>query len=151
MREVRQQGVTLVEIVVVVTLVAILALALYPLISTAYESWRTTDRRAELLQVGRTGMEKLVRETRKAKDLRSCTDSQYIDFFPDWATSTVYRFNYDNTSELEFGTQSPVFINDSLAAPIDSFSYTTYTRRNQTGKTRHRQINAFRFKFEVSD
>lgn len=144
-------GITLVEVIIVIFIVAVLAFALFPLISTTYNSWRIADRRIETLEIGRVGMSKISREIRKAYDLRSCTDPTYIDFYPDWASSTVYRINYDGAENIEFGTQTPVFVNDSLASPVDSFSYTAYSRRMDTGITRHRVVNSFRFRFEVSD
>lgn len=143
---------TIVELMIVVALVAVLAAAMMPLISTTYESWRTADRRAELLQVGRVGMDKMSRELRRAYDLKDTSNALLIDFYPDWASSTPFRFNYDNASnmELQFGTTTPVFINDSLAAPIDSFTYKTYTRRLETGAA-FRRVNAFVTTFTVSD
>jgi prepilin-type N-terminal cleavage/methylation domain-containing protein len=148
-----QNGVTLVEMLIVVALVAVLATALYPLISTTYESWRTADRRSELLQVGRVGMDKMARELRRAYDLNDTSNPLYIDIYPDWAPSTPFRFNYDNTSnmQIEFGTSTPVFVRDSLAAPIDSFTYKTYTRRLEPNWVSFRRVNAFIVKFTVSD
>lgn len=151
MKNKNSKGITLVEILIVVGVVAILALAMYPLIETTYTSWRHADRRTELLQIGRVGMDKMTREIRKAYDLYSCTDSLYIDFYPDWASDTVFRFNWNNATDLEYGTQTPVFINDSLVAPVVDFDYTTYTRQMNTGVTRARQVNAFRIAFKVTD
>lgn len=144
------KGITLVEILIVVGVVAILALSLYPLIETTYTSWRHADRRTELLQIGRVGMDKMSWEIRKAYDLYSCTDSLYIDFYPDWASDTAFRFNWNNATDLEYGTQTP-FLNDSLVAPVVDFDYTTYTRQMNTGITRARQVNAFRIAFKVTD
>jgi len=148
----RIKGVTLIELIVVLALIAILALALYPLISTTYNSWRVADSRIEVLQVGRLGMNKIGRDLRRAYDLVSCTDSTYIDFYPDWATTTAFRANWSTgtTFLLEFGTQAP-FVNDYLAGPIDDFEYLTYTRRMATAVTRHRRVNSFLLSFDVSD
>lgn len=151
MKNKNSKGITLVEILIVVGVVAILALAMYPLIETTYTSWRHADRRTELLQIGRVGMDKMTREIRKAYDLYSCTDSLYIDFYPDWASDTVFRFNWNNATDLEYGTPPTVFINDSLVAPVVDFDYTTYTRQMNTGVTRARQVNAFRIAFKVTD
>jgi type II secretory pathway pseudopilin PulG len=151
------KGISLVEILIVIGVVAILALALYPLIESTYANWRHADRRIELLQVGRTGMDKMSREIRKAYDIYSSNNPSYIDFYPDWATNTamawatgsVFRFNYDGASQLEFGTQSATL--DSLMAPVDEFEYTTYDRRQNESVARSRQVNSFKFRFEVSD
>ncbi|HOO56007.1 MAG TPA: type II secretion system protein [bacterium] len=143
------KGLTLIEILVVVFVMAILALALFPLIETTYNSWRLADRRVESLMVGRTGMDKLSREIRKAFDLAEASDPLYIDFYPDWASGTKYRFDYDNVSDfrlIQLGTAT-----DSLAAPIDSFEYVTYTRRLDEDVTEHRRVNAFKFRYDVSD
>ncbi len=147
------RGITLIELIVVVAIVGVLALGLYPLVRTTYNSWRAADRKVELVQIGRVGMDKMVRELRKAYDLSSVSNPLLIDFYPEWASSTSTRINYDNANymQLEFGTATPVFINDSLAAPIDSFTYTTYDRRLNTGTTQAQQVTAFRFMFKVSD
>jgi len=153
MKRLGVRGITLIELLVVVAIVGILALGLYPLVRTTYNSWRTADRKVELVQIGRVGMDKMVREIRKAYDLSSVSNPLLIDFYPEWASSTVTRINYDNANymQLEFGTATPVFENDSLAAPIDSFTYTTYDRRLNTGTTFAQKTTAFRLMFKVSD
>ena len=152
MQRKHEKGLTLVELIVVIGLMAVLAATLMPLIQTTFNSWRVADRRIEVVQVGRLGMDKIGRELRRAYDLASCTDSAYIDFYPDWATTTEFRVNWSTGSTylLEFGTQAP-FINDYLAGPIDEFEYLTYTRRMTTAVTAHRKVNSFLFDFKVSD
>ena len=54
-----QKGITLVELIVVIAVVAVISAALFPLVSSTYESWRAADRRVELLRVGRTAMDKI--------------------------------------------------------------------------------------------
>lgn len=142
----------LIELIVVIALIAVLAFAMFPLINTTYESWRVADRRVELLQVGRLGMTKMGGETRKAYDMIACTSTTAFDYYPDWASSTAYRFKYNAATDysFKFGTQTP-FADNYLAGPLNSFSYLVYNRRMQTGVTRGRQANSFLFAFAVSD
>lgn len=147
------RGITLIEILVVVVIIVTVIAALAPLIRTTYLAWITADRRVEIVGTGRLGMSKLVDELRLAHDLYSATDPLYIDYYPQWATTTVYRFNHDATaSDFEYGIfASPTFSPYSLAAPVDTFAYTTYTRRLVEGVNRARRINAYRFVYSVSD
>lgn len=146
-------GITLIEIIVVVVIVVMVTAAVAPLIRTTYVAWITSDRRVEIVETGRVGMSKMVRELRLAHDLYSATDPLYIDYYPQWATTTVYRFNYDaSNGDFEYGVfASPTFTPYSLAAPVDTFAYTTYTRRLVEGVNRARRINAYRFVYSVSD
>lgn len=140
----------MVELIVVIALVAVLGFVMFPLIQTTYDSWRIADRRVELLQLGRVGMGKIIKEIRTASDLASCTDSAYVDFYPDWASSTDYRINFSTSTNLEFSAVAP-YVNNTLAGPLDSADYVTYTRRLTTGVTQHRRTDSFRFRFNVSD
>lgn len=146
-----QRGLTLVEIVAVVAVISVLAIALWPLVKSTYDSWVTADRRGELVQTGRVGMHKLTQEIRRAYDMWSATDPTYLDYFPSTATSTQWRFKYNNAAyEIDWSASS-TFVTDSLAAPIDSFLYKTYTRRLVSNVTRARRVNAVYFLFGVSD
>lgn len=144
------RGVTLVELVVVIALIAVLGFVMFPLIQTTFESWRVADRRVELLQQGRIGLGKIIREIRMASDLASATDSAYVDYYPDWASGTQYRFYFSTDTNLIF-TDVATISADPLAGPIDSSDYVTYTRRLTTGVTQHRRVDSFRFRFDVSD
>jgi prepilin-type N-terminal cleavage/methylation domain-containing protein len=148
------RGMTLLEVLVVVIVMAVLITAIAPLVRTVYFSWITADRRAESVATGRVGMSKLVDEIRIAHDLYSATDSTYIDYYPQWATNTFYRrFKYNTAANYDFqyGVATPTFAADSLAAPLDSMAYISYTRHLVEGVTRARRINAFKFVFAVSD
>jgi prepilin-type N-terminal cleavage/methylation domain-containing protein len=147
----RARGITLVEFVVVIAVIAILAFALYPLVKTTFDSWVTADRRGEVVMTGRVGMHKLTQEIRRAYDLWSATDATYIDYFPGTATSTQWRFKYSAAAYNIYWSATSTFTSDSLAAPIDSFLYKTYTRRLQSNVTRARQVNSIFFLFSVSD
>ncbi|HOC93079.1 MAG TPA: prepilin-type N-terminal cleavage/methylation domain-containing protein [bacterium] len=146
----RQKGVTLLELIVVVAIVAILAFALFRIIETTYKSWRTADRRVELLQIGRVAMDLLTRETRKAHDMADVSDPDYFGFYPDRATDTPHRFYFDSAAN-DFQFVNIGSATDSIAAPMDSFEYLTYTRSVTTGTTDFRKVNALKFVFAVSD
>jgi type II secretory pathway pseudopilin PulG len=148
-----KSGFTAVEIIMVTLLIALLAWAIFPLLKTTFDAWQVADRREEVVQTGRVAMAKMIREIRKADDLTNASWPTYIDFRPVWASASEYRFNYATASyDIRYGTwSSPTFSSDSLAAPVDSFSYLTYTRRLATSVTFARRVNALRFAFAVSD
>ena len=147
-----QRGMTLIEILVVVVIMVMVIMAVAKLVHTTYISWITADRRIEIVETGRTGMSKLVREIRLAYDLFSATDTAYIDYYPQWSTDTYYRFNYDSAAvDFEHAVATPTFSGLSLAAPMDTFAYVTYDRRLNEGVTRARRINAFKYVFDISD
>ncbi|MEW6201793.1 MAG: type II secretion system protein [bacterium] len=148
-----KSGFTIVEVIIVVLLIALLAWAIFPLLKTSFDSWEIADRREEVIQTGRLALDKMFREIRRADDLTNASWPTYIDFKPVWASSTEYRFDYATASyDIAYGTwSSPTFSSDSLAAPVDSFSYLTYTRRLATAVTFARRVNALRFALAVSD
>ena len=150
-----QQGMTLIEILIVVLVMAVVIIAVAPLVRNAWISWITVDRRDESVQIGRVGMDKTIRELRTAYDLFSATDSTYIDYYPATATGSnalIYRFNYDAPNvDYEYGVSTPTFSPDSLAAPVDSFSYVTYTRKMVEGELRARRVNSIKVNMAVSD
>jgi prepilin-type N-terminal cleavage/methylation domain-containing protein len=150
-----QRGMTLIEILIVVSIMVLVIIAVAPLIRSTWVSWITADRRDEIIETGRVGLGKTVREIRMAYDIFDATDTAYIDYYPQWATGAnalIYRFNYNAPSvDYEFGLATPAFTPDSLAAPVDSFSYVTYTRSMDEGAGRGRRINSIKFNLAVSD
>jgi prepilin-type N-terminal cleavage/methylation domain-containing protein len=150
-----QRGMTLIEILIVIAVMAVVIIAVAPLIRTTWVSWITADRRDEILETGRAGLSKTVREIRSAYDIYQATDTAYLDYYPHWSTGSaglIYRFNYDAPNvDYEFGVATPAFSPDSLAAPVDSFSYVTYTRGLDEGAARGRRINSIKFNLAVSD
>ncbi|MEW5945731.1 MAG: hypothetical protein AB1742_05995 [bacterium] len=150
----KNPGFSVVEVIIIVLLIALLAWAVFPLLSTTYSSWETADRRAEVIEAGRVAMTQLTRETKKAWDIQFCSEPEFIDYYPQWATQStpsIYRFA-SAEYEIQYGATPGAFASDALAYPVDSFSYLTYARRPAlTGISRPRRVNAFRFNFAVSD
>lgn len=148
----------MVEIVIVILLVGLVAVAIFPLLKSIFESWEIADRRQEIIEINRDGMSQTAREIRRAWDLDYASqtnfffaDNKYIDFYPVWASSTEYRFEYA-TSEFKYkyGTTNPTFSSDTLSYPVDSFIYYAYNRR-VTHVTRARTVNAIWYNMAVSD
>lgn len=148
------RGITLIEVLLVVIIMAILIISLEPLVRHGWQNWVIADRRAELTATGRTAMSRIVDEIRLAYDLHSATTTNDIDYYPQWSTATFSRFLYDPAPayDLHNNVATPTFASASLAAPIDSFSYVSYTRKlDENLTTTARRLDAFKFVFAVSD
>lgn len=60
------KGFTVIEVLFVTALMAVLLAATYPYLRAFHTSWRSADKRAELIQNARIGMDKMVKELRRA-------------------------------------------------------------------------------------
>jgi len=61
-----KRGFTLVEVLFVITIVAILLVAVTPYLRAFHVSWESADKRSEVVQNARAGMDKMLRELREA-------------------------------------------------------------------------------------
>ena len=59
---------TLVEVILVVGMVAVVALAVTGMVYSSYQDWQVVSRRSNVLQDGRAAIEFMVRTLRQAKD-----------------------------------------------------------------------------------
>lgn len=119
-------GFTIVELLIVVAVMALLTAALSPLFRTSYQAWQIGDRRAEVIQNARLGMDKMSRELKQAKKITgvsSNTDSQGYITFLDY-DGNAKEFRYDG-GYLAYDSGSGLF---TLAGPIESLSFSCYKR-----------------------
>lgn len=61
-----KRGFTIIEALFVVALIAVLLAVTYPYLRAFHTSWQSADRRTELIQNARVGMDKIVKELRRA-------------------------------------------------------------------------------------
>lgn len=108
-------GFTLTEVLFVVVLIAILLAAIYPYLRATHTSWQSADRRSEVIQNARIGMDKIVRELRQAGSFTSI-QSSLVAFADVDNNSITYRLNAGN---LERNSAA-------LAGPLDSLTFTYY-------------------------
>ena len=59
-------GFTLIEVLFVIALMAVLLAAMYPFLRAFHISWQDVDRRADIMQNARIGMDKMIDELRWA-------------------------------------------------------------------------------------
>ncbi|MGQ9608146.1 MAG: prepilin-type N-terminal cleavage/methylation domain-containing protein [bacterium] len=120
-----EKGVTLVELLLVVSILAI-ALSTIPMFTKSGDlAWNTEDNKAEVTQNALIGMDKLVRELKQSRSITEVSDSSnsfgYIQYVERDGTSEK-RFRY-NDGYLEFGDTDAL---DRLAGPIGSLKFTCY-------------------------
>jgi Tfp pilus assembly protein FimT len=119
------RGVTLHEMVLVVTLMALLMVALAPYFYTMRTSYSHSDRSTELMQMSRVAMNKMLKEIRQAKRLLSVTaasDPNGRLVFTDFDNNTIEFKKYNDGSRemlgyVVNGVTSP------LAGPITSLKF----------------------------
>ena len=110
-----KQGFTIIEVLFVVALVAVLLAVIYPYLRSFHTSWQSVDRRSEVIQNARIGMDKMVREFRQAGSFVSIQNS-VITFSNVDNNSISYRLNAGNLER-----NSAI-----LAGPVDSLTFTYY-------------------------
>ena len=126
------RGVTLIELLAVVSIVAVVMLSLVPHITTGRQAWEIVgDRHAEVLQNSRIGLDKMAREIRQAQSITDA-GSDYIEFVD--RDDNDMRFEYDGavSEYLEYG--SPGSLNP-LSGPINSLSMVYYEDDGDTTTT----------------
>ncbi|MCK4519556.1 MAG: prepilin-type N-terminal cleavage/methylation domain-containing protein [Candidatus Omnitrophica bacterium] len=111
----KKRGFTLIEVLFVAVLVAVLLAAIYPYLRTFYISWQSTDRRSEVIQNARIGMDKMVKEFRQAGNFISLQNS-VITFIDVDNNSITYRLNAGNLERNSV----------ILAGPVSDLSFTYY-------------------------
>lgn len=111
----RRCGFTIIEVLFVVVLIAVLSAVVYPYLRAFHTGWQSADRRSEVIQNARVGLDKITRELRQAGSFTSI-QSSLIGFVDVDNDPVTYRLNAGNLER-----NSAV-----LAGPIDSLSFTYY-------------------------
>ncbi len=105
------KGFTLVEVIFTISILALVLVAMTPFIRTVYMAWNLGDRKTEMQQNGRVGLEMMSRCLRQAKRItgipasgsgnfirfRNTDDTQTIIFYHNIPTSIYY---YNNITSL---------------------------------------------------
>ena len=161
----KESGLTLMEVTIVVAVVAMLIVAISPFIRTSYQAWDVGDRRMEVIQNARVGMDKMVSDLRQATAFNDVTDYdedngriefEILDengvrhtrrFFSEDSWLKVWDRNEDN---------STVEINDQvLAGPINTLKFTCYDENgvecNPPGTVEVDEIRSVEITIEIAD
>jgi len=110
-----KKGFTVIEVLFVVVLIAVLLAVTYPYLRAFHNGWQSADRRSEIMQNARVGLDKMARELRKASSFTSI-QSSLVGFADVDGSSITYRLNSGNLERN----------NAVLAGPLDSLSFTYY-------------------------
>lgn len=142
-------GFTIVELLIVVAVMALLTAALSPLFRTSYQAWRVGDRRAEVIQNARLGMDKISRELKQAKKITGVSADSvsqgYITFLDYDENAKAFRYDggylaYDSGSGLS-----------TLAGPIESLYFSCYESDGTTLTTSLANISTIVAQMVTSD
>jgi len=138
-------GVSLVEVLIVISLVGVLTLAIAPQMRSGRQVWEVVgDRHADVLQNARIGMRKITRELRQSLSI-NVIGSDYVEFVD--RNDDDMRFQY-SAQYLEYGAPGSMSV---LAGPVDSLSFTYYQEDGVTTTTTLEEIKAVLIQLVTSD
>lgn len=123
-----KKGLTLTELMIVVAIIGVIMVAIQPYFYTLRTSWDLSDRRSDIWQNARIGMDLMLRELRQAKTFSSVTASTEADgriVFTDQDSNTKEFKRYNDGADDMLGYVSGGDTN-SLAGPIDSLKFACY-------------------------
>ena len=113
---------TLMEVLVVTSLLALVVGALVPLLTAGQQTWQHAHRRQDMVQNARIAFDHLIHALRAAESFTTITSTNiaFSYFFGDGTTPTVgYQLN-GTTNELEYRRGLDAF--QPLAGPFRSMS-----------------------------
>lgn len=97
---------TLVELILTVSMVAVIGTATIGIVRSSHEDWQLTSSRSAVLQDGRAAVVRMIRELRQTKGIRSVSapgdDAGSITFESIDGQENEFRLNTE-TDEIEFG------------------------------------------------
>ena len=111
-------GFTVIEILFVVALVAVLLAAIYPYLRSFHTSWQDADRRSDIIQNARIGMDKMVRELRWAGSFSAIQKTLVTFTDVDDNPAITYRLNSGNLERNTVVLAGPI--------PTDGLTFTYY-------------------------
>lgn len=118
------KGVTLIEIVMVISIIGIISALLAPVILVGMDSWSYIKNRSELINNGRLAMNRMVREIREAKEINNWEDDriEFIDI-----NGNTIEFSQEGTLLLRNG--------DTLAVNLEENNGLSLNYWNSGGNT----------------
>lgn len=144
-QESKIQGVTLVELLTVVAVLGVIMIVMAPHLRGTRQAWEVLgDRHPEVLQNGRIGLDKIVRDLRQARSI-SDAGSDYIEFTDNDGADRRFQLN---GGYLEHGLVGAL---DTLAGPVTSLSFTCYEGDGVTVTTTPEDIRSVLVQMTTSD
>ena len=127
-RLLKDRAYTLVEALLTILILALIMVAMVPFISTVYTTWNFGDRKTELQQNTRVGLDVMSRYLRQAKRITAIPASGSGNFvkFRDWQdTQTIIFFHNIASSAYYIGNTGLIKVNDLVMQTIDINGTTT--------------------------
>ena len=124
----KQKGFTLIELIVVITIIGIIAGVTGFILLGVADAWTFKFNRADLLADGRLALNRMTREIREVKDLTSVTT----------ATSSQFRFTNTGNVDITYGLSGSDLdrtvdsVTNVLAQDVSSLSFTYYDSDGDT-------------------
>ena len=151
------RGMTLIEVLFVILVVAILMFPLANQFRHVRVAWDTGDKRSDLFQNTRIGFDKMIRELKAAKRIISVTaagNSTGKIVFTDKNDNTAIFERFLNGGKYWLGYttsgSSPSAPGDILAGPINSLKFTCYKGDGITETTKPRAIKSIKIEMETA-
>ena len=120
------RAMTLLEMILAMSIVAVIFAALLPQFRVVLNSWATREGTAESLQNARVLIDHINRNLSKATKITAVSDSTttsgYIEY--EDADGDTFRYDVGGTNYVRFGEVGDV---DDLAGPVSQFQFTCYS------------------------
>lgn len=125
----KRRGITLIEILVVLFIMGLIAIALYNVLSTGMKGWRVGKERTDIIAQARVAMDRLTRELRATGGIEAA-EYTYIYFSTDLdadGSENEISYSWPSGTELFRGLgASPDY--KVIARSIDNFSLYYYSK-----------------------
>jgi prepilin-type N-terminal cleavage/methylation domain-containing protein len=117
------RGMTLIEVLVVTSLLALVVGGLLPMLTAGQQTWEHAHRRQDMVQNARSALDHLIHTLRAAQSfvVISSTNIRFSYFFGDGAATPTIEYQLNGaTNELEYRQDPDAF--QPLAGPFRSMS-----------------------------
>ncbi|MFH1504239.1 MAG: PQQ-binding-like beta-propeller repeat protein [Candidatus Omnitrophota bacterium] len=121
-----RRGFTFLEVLFVVVIISVIFVALSGYLYTVHNSWIKVDRKTELVQICRVGLDKIIRELRQAHSISDRSTTTDL-VFTDRNGNFMEIFLDIGNNELEYGFYGSAAV---LISPIESGSIFAYYKRD---------------------
>jgi len=111
----KSSGFTILEIILVMALLSLIVVSIAPFFRSTVAGWELKDRRLEILQIGRMGIDEMTRKLKEAATFSKAEDN--------WI-----KFQDYNGNEIEYKLTSNTVKKDNvdMIEPVDSLAFVYY-------------------------